>query len=207
APLPLMPDELPPPEPGFFDEPTPVPGAEPTYMGPAVRPPSAPSDQAPKSPRPASLQDAVNLLLEGAGLPGKELTAAESENLLRESGAVLRAAVEGLMALLLARNDMRDTFQAQERTMVSSRGNNPLKLMGDAQEAMEFLFDPAGRGEGFLGPVQAVTDSAQDLRAHELALMAGMRGAILGAVRRFDAQVLEKALASSAGGFSFGGRK
>jgi len=207
APLPLMPEELPPPEPGFFDEPTPVPSDEPTYMGPAVRPPSAPSDRAPKSPRPASLQDAVNLLLEGAGMPGKELTAAESENLLRESGAVLRAAVEGLMALLLARNDMRDTFQAQERTMVSSRGNNPLKLMGDAQEAMEFLFDPAGRGEGFLGPVQAVTDSAKDLRAHELALMAGMRGAILGAVRRFDAQLLEKALAASAGGFSFGGRK
>jgi len=202
-PMPVTPEELPPPEPGFFDEPTPVPRDEPTYMGPAARRAPGPSDSAPRS-TPVSLPDAVNLLLEGAGLPGKELSAAQSETLLRESGAVLRAAVEGLMALLLARGEMRDRLGAQERTMVSSRGNNPLKLMGDAQEAMEFLFDPAGRGEGFLEPVQAITDSAKDLRAHQLALMAGMRGAVLAAVRRFDAQVLEKALAPSGGGFGFG---
>ena len=91
--------------------------------------------------------------------------------------------------------------------MVAARDNNPLKLMGEVQEAMDYLFDPAGRREGFLEPVQAIADAAEDLRAHELALMAGMRGAILGAVRRFDAQVLEKALDKSAGGFSFGGRK
>jgi len=207
APMPVIPEDLPPPEPGLFDELTPMRGDEPTYMGPAVRPPPAPRDPAPRVPAASSLQDAINLLLEGAGLPAKELTAAESEHLLRESGAVLRAAVEGLMALLLTRGEMRDQFEAHERTMVSSRGNNPLKLMGDAQEAMQFIFDPAGRGEGFLEPVQAISDSAKDLRAHQLALMAGMRAAILGALRRFDAPVLEKALAPSAGGFSFGGRK
>ena len=218
--------DLPPPEPGLFDEPTFVGGNEPTYMGPAVRPPPAPKPPpppvvekpkppveatamratAPKSPA-APLQEAVRIFLDGAGLPEKELTAEQSEKLLRESGAILRAAVEGLMTLLLARGEMRKEFEAQERTMVAARDNNPLKLMGEAQEAMDFLFDPAGRREGFLEPVQAITDAAEDLRAHELALMAGMRGAILGAVRRFDAQVLEKALDKSPGGFSFGGRK
>ena len=221
-------EDLPPPEPGLFDEPTFVGGDEPTYMGPAVRPAPAPKPPpppvvekpkpplettatratAPKSPTTAaSLQDAVRIFLDGAGLPEKTLTAEQSEKLLRESGAILRAAVEGLMTLLLARGEMRKEFEAQERTIVAARDNNPLKLMGEAQEAMDYLFDPAGRREGFLEPVQAIADAAEDLRAHELALMAGMRGAILGAVRRFDAQVLEKALDKSAGGFSFGGRK
>lgn len=220
-------EDLPPPEPGLFDEPTFVGGNEPTYMGPAVRPPPAPKPPppvvekpkppvettatratAPKSPgAAASLQDAVRIFLDGAGLPEKTLTAEQSEKLLRESGVILRAAVEGLMTLLLARGEMRKEFEAQERTMVAARDNNPLKLMGEVQEAMDYLFDPAGRREGFLEPVQAIADAAEDLRAHELALMAGMRGAILGAVRRFDAQVLEKALDKSAGGFSFGGRK
>ena len=217
---PVAAQDLPPPEPGLFDEPTFVGGNEPTYMGPALRPPpavekpkpavepTATRAPAPKSPAAAaSLQDAVRIFLDGAGLPEKELTAEQSEKLLRESGAILRAAVEGLMTLLLARGEMRKEFEAQERTMVAARDNNPLKLMGEAQEAMDFLFDPAGRREGFLEPVQAIADAAEDLRAHELALMAGMRGAILGAVRRFDAQVLEKALDKPAGGFSLGGRK
>jgi type VI secretion system FHA domain protein len=225
---PIMPEELPPPEPGIFDEPTFVGGDEPTYMGPAVRPPPAPKAPAPpvvETPKPlvepaatrapapksaaaaASLQDAARIFLDGAGLPEKDLTAEQSEKLLRESGAILRAAVEGLMTLLLARGEMRKEFEAQERTMVAAPDNNPLELMGGAQEAMDFLFDPAERREGFLQPVQAIADAAEDLRAHELALMAGMRGAILSAVRRFDAQVLEKALGKPPGGFSFGGRK
>ncbi|HUQ74920.1 MAG TPA: type VI secretion system-associated FHA domain protein TagH, partial [Burkholderiales bacterium] len=109
---------------------------------------------------------------------------------------------------LIARSEMRKEFEAEERTMVAARDNNPLKLMGDPQEAMDFLFDPAQRTEGFLEPVQAISDAAEDLRAHELALMSGMRSAIMGALRRFDPQVLEKMFEKSGGGgFSLGGRK
>ena len=91
--------------------------------------------------------------------------------------------------------------------MVAARDDNPLRLMDEPREAMDFLFEPALRGEGFLEPVQAIADAADELRAHELALMAGMRAAILGAVRRFDPQVLGKAFEKSAGGFTLGGRK
>jgi type VI secretion system FHA domain protein len=220
------PQEIPPPEPGIFDEPTYVGGAEePTYMGPAVK---APAPKAPAPPPPAeptyigpavtaekkappaaagSMNEAVRVFLEGAGLPHKDLSPAHGEALLKQSGAILRAAVEGLMMLLIARAEMRKEFEAEERTMVAARDNNPLKLMADPREAMEFLFDPAQRTAGFLEPVQAIGDAAEDLRAHELALMAGMRSAILGAVRRLDPQALEKAFEKSAGGFSLGSRK
>ena len=216
---------IPPPEPGIFDEPTFVGGKEePTYIGPAMKAAPAPEKRpametkpppaAAPAPRPAaapaaagSMNDALRVFLEGAGMPHKELSAAQSERLLRDCGTVLRAAVEGLMMLLIARGEMRKEFEAEERTMVAARDNNPLKLMADPHEAMQFLFDPADRTDGFLDPVQAIGDACEDLRAHELALMAGMRAAILGALRRFDPQVLEKAFEKSAGGFSLGSKK
>jgi type VI secretion system FHA domain protein len=221
APAPAKAD-IPPPEPGIFDEPTFLGGEEPTYMGPAIVKPAAKPAPVPPKPKPASestsprapavsasasMKDAVRIFLEGAGMPHQDLAPGQSEKLLRECGAILRASVEGLMTLLIARSEMRKEFEAQERTMVAARDNNPLKLMGEPQEAMDFLFDPSLRNEGFLEPLQAIADAADDLRAHELALMAGMRAAILGAVRRFDPQVLEKAFEKSAGGFSLGGRK
>jgi predicted component of type VI protein secretion system len=166
--------------------------------------------KAPAPPRPGTAAPAshpMRAFFEGAGLPLKALSPMESDRMLRDSGAILRAAVEGLMMLLLARAEIRKEFEAEERTMVAARDNNPLKLMSDPHEAMDFLFDPAERTDGFLDPVQAVGDACEDLRSHELALMAGMRAAILGALRHFDPPALERALDKSAKGFSLASRK
>jgi FHA domain-containing protein len=170
-------------------------------------PHKAKAPTAPPPPPAAPPSHAMRAFFEGAGLPVKELSPMESDRMLRDSGAILRAAVEGLMMLLLARAEMRKEFEAEERTMVAARDNNPLKLMSDPHEAMDFLFDPAERTDGFLDPVQAVGDACEDLRSHELALMAGMRAAILGALRRFDPPGLERALDKSAKGFSLASRK
>jgi len=200
----------------FFgaDEPTPpkkmIPRDAPpeeTFVPQKAKAPMAPP-LAPARPAPgAAPSHALRAFFEGAGLPLKELSPMESDRMLRDSGAILRAAVEGLMMLLLARAEMRKEFEAEERTMVAARDNNPLKLMSDPHEAMDFLFDPAERTDGFLDPVQAVGDACEDLRSHELALMAGMRAAILGALRRFDPPGLERALDKSAKGFSLASRK
>ena len=53
---------------------------------------------------------------------------ADQPTMLRDGGAILRAAVEGIMMLLLARSAMRKEFGADERTMAAARDNNPLKL-------------------------------------------------------------------------------
>lgn len=190
----------------FFgsDEPTPIaksiPDAPPeeTFVPQKARPAGAPA---------AGASSGLRAFLEGAGVPHKELSPADSERMLRDCGAILRAAVEGIMMLLLARGEMRKEFEAEDRTMVAARDNNPLKLMSDPHEAMDFLFDPAERTDGFLDPVQAVGDACEDLRTHELALMAGMRAAIQGALRRFDPNVIERAFEKSEKGFSLASRK
>lgn len=153
------------------------------------------------------MSDALRLVLEGAGLPHKQLSAAESERMLRDCGGILRAAVEGIMLLLLVRSEMRKQFGADERAMIAARHNNPLKRMSDPHEAMDFLLDPGERTDGLLDPVQAVSDACEEIRMHELALMAGMRAAVQGALGRFDPAAIERAFENSRKGFSLGSRK
>ena len=146
------------------------------------------------------MREAVKVFLEGAGLNGREIADAEIEEFLRQSGKIMRAAIEGSMALLAARATAKKELRAEDRTMVASKDNNPLKLMSDPQEALAFLFDTKDRTGGFLDPAQALGAACEDLRAHEVALFAGMRAALLGAIQRFDPKTLEVELEKNAGG-------
>jgi len=151
---------------------------------------------------------ALKAFMEAAGLPFKEIPAEQAERMLRDCGAILRAAVEGIMLLLIARSEARKDLHAEDRTMVGAGANNPLKLMSDPHEAMAYLFDPSERTDGFLDPVQAVGDACEDLRAHEMALMAGMRAAVIGALRRVNPHALEVAFEkSTTSGLPLPGRK
>jgi type VI secretion system FHA domain protein len=221
---------LPPVEPGIFDEPAPPPAAEPeadvfaettfvgaspstaatnlfdeaTYVGKRQAPPASAApgqgSGANGANGQAGMRAAVQAFLSGAGMEGKEVSDAEIEAFLLQSGKIMRAAIEGSMALLAARATAKKELRAEDRTMVASKDNNPLKLMSDPQEALTFLFDTKDRTGGFLDPVRAVGDAFDDLRAHEVALFAGMRAALLGAIQRFDPKTLEAELEKSAGG-------
>jgi type VI secretion system FHA domain protein len=171
---------------------------EATYVG--GRPPQAGAAPAVRYDATAGMRRAVTVFLEGAGLAGKEIRDADIEDFLRQSGKIMRAAIEGSMALLAARAAAKKELRAEERTMVASKDNNPLKLMSDPQEALAFLFDTKDRTDGFLDPVRAVGDAFEDLRAHEVALFAAMRAALLGAIQRFDPKTLEAELEKSSGG-------
>jgi type VI secretion system protein len=179
----------------LFDEATYVGGRPPggAPAGKAAAPDGAAAGE-------AGMRAAVKAFLEGVGLADKKIPDAEMEIFLQQSGKIMRAAVEGTMALLAARATAKKELRAEDRTMVASKDNNPLKLMSDPQEALAFLLDTKDRTGGFLDPVQAVGDAFDDLRAHELALFAGLRAALLGAIQRFDPKTLEAELEKSAGG-------
>jgi type VI secretion system FHA domain protein len=152
---------------------------------------------------PIATSAALVAFLEGAGLAHLQVSEEDAEKFLRESGSIVRAAVEGLIGLLLARSELKKEMRAEDRTMVASRDNNPLKLMTDPREAMGYLFDRRERLSGaFLPPVQAVHDACDDLRVHEIALMAGMRAAFQGALKRFEPQLIEREVDKQKGSFS-----
>ena len=152
---------------------------------------------------PAAAASAVAAFLEGAGLPHLEVSEDDAEAFLRDSGAIVRACVEGLIGLLLARSELKKEMRAEDRTMIASRDNNPLKLMTDPRDALAYLFDKRERLSGaFLPPVQAVGDAIDDMRVHEIALMAGMRAAFQGALKRFDPKLIEREADKQKGSFS-----
>jgi predicted component of type VI protein secretion system len=104
----------------FFDEATYV-GGKPPPGGtlPGVRSAAAQGfDEAGK-------RAAVRAFLAGAGLDSKEVADADIELFLQQSGKIMRAAVEGAMALLAARATAKKELRAEDRTMVASKDNNP----------------------------------------------------------------------------------
>src|SRR3954470_19651297 len=183
--------------------------AEPIAAAEEIAEPQAQEEE--PAPRPiaaepvsaAAATSAVTAFLEGAGLAHLQVSDADADAFLRESGAIVRACVEGLIGLLLARSELKKEMRAEDRTMVASRDNNPLKLMTDPRDALSYLFDKRERLSGaFLPPVQAVSDACDDMRVHEIALMAGMRAAFQGALKRFDPQLIEREADKQKGSFT-----
>ena len=74
-------------------------------------------------------------------------------------------------------------------TMIVARENNPLKFSPSVEVALQHLLGPPA--PGFMPPATAMRDAFDDLRAHQLGVMAGMRAALEGVLQRFDPQQLE----------------
>lgn len=157
----------------------------------APRPvPSAPAT--PAVAHPPAHAEAVLLaaLLEGLDAPNLRLEALTPE-LMRLVGQLLRESMRGTLELLLARTALKREMRA-EMTMIVSRENNPLKFSPSVEVALQHLL--AAPAPGFMPPGPAVRDAFNDLRAHQLGVMAGMNAALQGVLQRFDPQRLESKL-------------
>jgi FHA domain-containing protein len=109
----------------------------------------------------------------------------------RRVGELLRAMTRGTLELLTARMVAKRELGASG-TQLRTRENNPLKFSPDVDAALAHLLGPAERG--FLEPRAAVAEAFDDLRAHQVALLAGMRAALDTVMSRFDPSTLEQRL-------------
>jgi FHA domain-containing protein len=112
-----------------------------------------------------------------------------SPELMRRLGELVRVATQGTIDLLQARATLKREMKT-EVTMIASRDNNPLKFSPDAHAALAHLLSTQSI-RGFLDPVPALKDSYDDLLAHQVGFIAGMRAAMQGLIARFDPAVLE----------------
>ena len=142
----------------------------------------------------AAFEDLITSLYDGLGMrpPGP---AGGSPAQLKLIGGLLRAAIEGTLALLAARTIAKRELGANA-TLLQTRENNPLKFSPDADAALGHLLGPSQRG--FIAPLAAVSDAFDDLRAHEMAVLAGMRAALDEVLARFDPHSLEQRFAPKA---------
>jgi FHA domain-containing protein/type VI secretion system protein len=183
--VPVAPSAPPPP---LFHQPEPVavaPAAPPRPA--AVRPSTAPGTPAAA----AGDSEVLQALLRGLGLPDLKLTRSGPE-VAETVGAMLREATAGTIDVLMARA-MTKKESRIEMTMMATHANNPLKFFPNADGALSQMLNNSMAG--YMPPVQAMASAFDDLRAHELAVIAGMRAALGAVLHRFDPAEIERRLA------------
>ena len=129
-------------------------------------------------------------LMEGLACPDLRIDALTPE-LMRLIGSMLRESTRGTVELLVARTALKREMRA-ELTMIVARENNPLKFSPSVEVAMQYLL--SAPMPGFMAAAPAMRDAFDDLRAHQLGVMAGMQAALDGVLQRFDPRQLETQL-------------
>lgn len=168
----------------------PSPMPEPTVAPPP--PPLPPQQRAAQVP--ASQEQALQAFLQGAGLGHLQLSPAASAALMQTLGQIYRVIVQGMMEVLAARASVKNEFRV-EQTTIQPFQNNPLKFSLSVDDAMESLLTKTGRG--YMPPIEAVREGFDDIKAHQIATLAGMQSALTAVIARFDPEKLEKRLESS----------
>ncbi|MFT0867695.1 type VI secretion system-associated FHA domain protein TagH [Pseudomonas sp. CAM1A] len=192
----------------LFDEtPAVAPQPAPVIATPLPEPPApaqpivtpAPPPVAVSAPAPGPAEGADALLqafLRGAGIEHLRIDAADAAAQMEAVGRSYRLMVEGLIDVLRARSSLKGEFRMQQTTIAPVQ-NNPLKFAPNADEALLLLLREGN--QAFMAPDQAVRDSFDDLRAHQLAVMAGIEAALKHLLKRFEPARLEERLAPAAG--------
>ncbi len=123
---------------------------------------------------------------------GVQAPSALTPELMFRMGQLIKISTHGVLEMLEARNLLKREMKA-EVTMILKGGNNPLKFSPDALGAVAHLLSPHGV-RGFMQPVEALQDAFDDLLAHQVGFVAGMRAATEALVQRFDPKLLEQRL-------------
>jgi len=135
----------------------------------------------PAEPASSGLAD----VLRGAGVDPSLVT----PELARDLGRILRIVVSGVLDVLEVRKRIKEEFRLSVTT-IRPQDNNPLKVSADVDDALHNLL--VKRSAAYLPPVEAFEDAFGDIRAHQLAMLAGMRAAFDALMERFDPQRLQE---------------
>jgi len=165
----------------------------------APRAAPAPAPAAP-TPRAESVDgsQALAVLAQALELDPGDLDGAHPMETIRIVGELLHLTVNGLYQLLEMRAQLKNELRIEDRTMIASRENNPLKHSDSARDALRYLVDVRQHGNKlFLQPSKAIGDAVTDVCAHEMAVMAGTRAALLAALKMFSPETVEKRIKKS----------
>lgn len=117
----------------------------------------------------------VHAFLAGAGLPVPAAGSDPPEQQLRRYGEIFRELAAGIRDLLASRSLMKAEFRL-EQTTIRPSDNNPFKFSVDLEQALTALLLP--RRTGYAEPLAAARQAIADIKAHEIALIAGTQAAV-----------------------------
>lgn len=185
-----------------------APAAVPKPRRPSPTPaaPSAPTPRgAARAPAPAAAAatvdggdagEAIAAFLRGAGCNPAIAAGASSLQTLELAGELFALAMGGLREVLLARASLKSGFR-MDVTYVAAVDNNPLKFVaGGVDEIVEKLL--FRRSKGYLPPKESLEEAFDDLKTHQLGMVAGLRAGFDETFKQFDPAELEKRFEAAA---------
>ena len=130
------------------------------------------------------------VFLEAAGV--KDTNAIKNDDvpeLMQTLGAVFREMVDGMMAILRGRAELKSQLRVPA-TVLKPVDNNPLKFSRIVDDALIQLLTK--EPSGFVEAKEAVHDGFADIMNHQLAMTAGIQAAVIRLLERFDPQQFAK---------------
>lgn len=165
---------------------------------PAPPPAPAPAPIATPSPMPGAPPSVAGTpdwaaFCTGAGLDAGDLKL--SSDAMHRLGVLYRQVVLGLTDLIQDRAAFKDEFRV-ERSMLMMGRNNPLKHMPPLDTARLLLGEPL---PGFMSSEEAVRGAFEDIKKHQLAMLAGVQHALQAVFERLEPAEIERLIAKAAG--------
>lgn len=171
------------PEAGYGQGQVPAGYAAPGYPAPPAQPPARGGQPPPPAAAPSGAPSLAEMFA-SAGLDPSRVP----PEVYAQLGFILRTVVQGTVGVLQARSQVKGTFRLP-MTMIQPVENNPLKFSANFEDAMQNLF--LKRTQGWLGPAESFQDAFDDLIAHEMAMLAGIRAAFTSMLQKFSPDALE----------------
>jgi type VI secretion system protein ImpI len=141
--------------------------------------------------------DFVRLFARGAGLPEDALAARDPAELAEELGQIMRLVAENVRQLLEARQTAKRMARSSNQTMIQALNNNPLKFSPSTEDALRVMFGPQTRS--YLDARQALTQSFDDLKIHQVKTFSAMQQALRLMLGEFDPDVIDNTAVADRG--------
>lgn len=149
---------------------------------PKPAPPPAPPVAPPPPPAPRPVAPAPVTMAAPTVLPGAPVLPADVDQ-------IFRVVVDGVMEVLRARAEIKNTFRLPV-TIIQRSENNPLKFAPNPEEALARIMAPPS--SGFLSGTAAFQDAFEDIRCHQMAMLAGIRAAFESMLQQFSPERFEQ---------------
>ncbi|NOQ79084.1 MAG: type VI secretion system-associated FHA domain protein TagH [Gammaproteobacteria bacterium] len=135
--------------------------------------------------------DLIQSFLRGANLKDERLARSITADTFHTIGSMLRASIQGAMDVLASRARIKSEMHL-DVTTIRPIENNPIKFSVSADEALAKLL--LQQDKGYLLAEEAVNEAFNDIRAHQMSVIAGMQTALIAILQRFDPEKLEHRL-------------
>ena len=107
----------------------------------------------------------------------------DKKQAMSDFGRLFREMLQGIIELQHARTNLKNEFR-MSLTMLRPIENNPLKFSPNVDEALRMLF--LNKGGGYLSSNDAIEESVEEIRSHQIAMITGMQAAFSALMLRLD---------------------